>query len=576
MAEKRKKKRPGAPKDLKRSQRTKRRKRAPAGTPNAGQFMEENRFPQRPRAGSWGTSRGTRFGTGKQGANAEGKVENAAPRRTVPYAAGEDRASTLEPDSITLSSGDASTRRLMENTPELTGVSTKKLGQMKEYHKNAVESLANRRDMTDQAKASMAVRLTMEKFDIPINDPEVVPPAVRQILTGGETATLRENATDLFGEESLDQGRINQEELWRNHRGALFGREKTARGETVAQAVNKKELAKPTNEPRTVYEQLTSSHQRELRNMGFVTSTGEFTAEGDTYLRALGATNASHNELLDWMDRGQQKYKQLPQVARSPFEGTQGARAAAEQEVQERRLGKQGSEGFLDSKYDDAAGSHQGFTFAYRGMNAPSLQELRKLNPNATEKELLSFREASRESIQQYMLEANERAAYESRQARVKGKGKGANIEEGDRVVIFTTNLGAPAVNVPADSLVGQYIIQKRKKMVVDDGYTKANRSDVKGQFPAAVRDQHLLEVGTGISLGIEGRGGLFQETGWKYKNKRSKGYANRVPLGAQVLRDKSGLPIYDEKGNVVYTEGYTKKFQAGTDRAVGLRIFIG
>jgi hypothetical protein len=173
---------------------------------------------------------------------------------------------------------------------------------------------------------------------------------------------------------------------------------------------------------------------------------------------------------------------------------------------------------------------------------------------------------------------ADQKAAYETRQARIKGLGAGQNTEHGrqDRLVVFTTNLGYPTASVASESYVGQYIIQQRKKMVVKDKYTTPGRKDVRGRFPAAVQDQHLLEAGLGVSAGIEGRGGLFQETGWKVGSRRSKGYANKVPLGSQVLRDKSGLPIYDKQGNVRYTEGYTKRLSAGTDNQVGVRFFVG
>ena len=95
------------------------------------------------------------------------------------------------------------------------------------------------------------------------------------------------------------------------------------------------------------------------------------------------------------------------------------------------------------------------------------------------------------------------------------------------------------------------------------------------GEFPSAVRDQHLIEVSLGGLGGAQGRYGLYQNTGWKKGSKRSKGYGKQVPVGSQVLRDSNGAAVYDKDGNVRYTEGYSRPFTVSTN-TLGLRIFVG
>jgi hypothetical protein len=324
---------------------------------------------------------------------------------------------------------------------------------------------------------------------------------------------------------------------------------------------------------------LPAQEKRMLIGRGLLNAEGHpVSQDGVAYLNARRITNSSPQETLAWLDSGKPAMKRFAHVKEASF-GRRHQKAAISAAVQEHvertRQGPEELDGIKDKYSTSDPRSHEEFGYGLRGAAVPDLEELRKKHSNATDSELIAFRQEARETIQNHMTD--QRAAYETRQARVKGLGTGQNNEQSDeRVVVFTTNLGYPTASIAADSLVGQYVIHKRKQMVVKDKYTTPGRKDVKGKFPMAVRDQHLIEGGIGVSAGVEGRGGLFQETGWKFMSHRSKGYANKVPLGAQVLRDKTGLPIYDKHGNVRYTEGYTKRFSAGTDNQVGVRFFVG
>lgn len=549
------------PKGNSRSLKQKAASKRPRERNAKGQFVRKGQGAVRKRKQS---HRGTRFKADQTNFLQTPRRMVSGPRFNYPP---NRLADPTEYDARTKEAQDA----LLENAPSVMGIDPDVAKEYIALYREQEQRLQSRKNLTSQAKVQEAHNVAMRVLEAKGSlgdDAEkalINRTALIQLATKMETTTSAQKLDDYYGPGK----RIDKERLWEDNRGVLPFRTKIGQDETVSTALNPKVL---TNvDPIEMLNVLTPSHRAELVKQGLVDRSGKPTVQGRTYLQAIGATNASHNEVMDWLNNGQTMLRRLPHAADRPFDNDMDA---AKQGLEQAEARRSGEHGFIKDKYDTDDTKHEGFTFSYRGMGVPNLDELRKEYPNATVRELLAFQDASRQTIQQYALEANERAAYESRMARVKGKGSGTNIEQGDRVVIFTTNLGAPAVNVPADSFVGQYIIQKRKRMVVED--KQATRREVKGQFPAAVRDQHLLEVGTGLSLGIQGRAGVYQETGWKYKNKRSKGYKNRVPLGAQVLRDRSGLPIYDEKGNVVYTEGYTKPFQAGTDKAVGLRIFVG
>lgn len=197
----------------------------------------------------------------------------------------------------------------------------------------------------------------------------------------------------------------------------------------------------------------------------------------------------------------------------------------------------------------------------------------KRFGDEKSDADLVKYRHMQREAIFNDVLERNQRWAHEERSARMRGK-TGSEAGQEDRVVFFTTNLGAPAPSVPAGSAIGQYIIKKRKRAVVDDKL--APRSAVTGKFPEAVRDQHLMEVSTGIGVGVEGRAGVFHRTGWRKGSKRSPGYKKSIPVGTEILRDSLGRPVFDKDGNIKYTEGYTRPFSLGTTRDVGLKIFLG
>lgn len=353
-------------------------------------------------------------------------------------------------------------------------------------------------------------------------------------------------------------GRVWKDDEWQDQRGLVYGMPKPKEDEPLIMARGKK---RPPTEQ--IMDRLPDEYKLFAAQQGF---QGKDRAD----FAALAYDNFSVSEIMMWMQEGKPEQLATHKAAQSTLRDKKMDMMAAQDQYSR----KYGDKGSVRDKYDAGQGSHASFAYSMQAAGVDSMENLRKRFPNASEYDLISYQEAQRTRAEDYMLEANERWAHETRQARVAGKGGKANIEQNDRVVVFTTNAGAPTVAVPANSLVGQYVIKKRKRMVVDDKL--ASRTQVKGEFPRAVRDQHLIEVSTGVSLGIQGRVGLFHNTGWKVKNKRSKGYGKKAPLGAQVLRDSTGQPIYDKDGNVRYTEGYTRPFAAGTDRDVGLRIFIG
>lgn len=209
-------------------------------------------------------------------------------------------------------------------------------------------------------------------------------------------------------------------------------------------------------------------------------------------------------------------------------------------------------------------------TFGIDVPKVSSLTDLEKRWPGLSERDYVKLQQAERETIFDQFMK-NRAWAHETRLAKMQGVGR---MEGPDRVSVFTTSLGAPNVSVPSDSLVGQYVIKRRRRVAIESGLARA--SQMRGPFPEAVRDLHMIEVGTGTKLGAEGTAGLFHTTGWRVKSRKSKNYGKPVPVGASILRDNTGQPIYDAEGNIRYTEGATRPFSLGTNKDIGLRVFIG
>lgn len=225
------------------------------------------------------------------------------------------------------------------------------------------------------------------------------------------------------------------------------------------------------------------------------------------------------------------------------------------------------------SKYEalSPAPGNAAFSFGVSGASIDKLDKLRKKFPDRPDRDLIQMQQYQRMNIADEILK-NQRWTHETQRASILGQ---AGKEKGpDRVVVFTTSLGHPAVSIPSDSLIGQYVIRRRKKIAQKEGL--ATPKMLKGQFPEAVRDLHVMELGTGISMGVEGSWGAFNRTGWRVNNKKSTGYGKSIPVGSQILYDRSGRAIYDTEGNVRFSDGATRRFKVGTDKDLGLRIFVG
>ena len=201
------------------------------------------------------------------------------------------------------------------------------------------------------------------------------------------------------------------------------------------------------------------------------------------------------------------------------------------------------------------------------------MSELKQQFPDMPEAELFAMRQSQIQSTDEFM--GNQRMAHEAAQARMLGRAYNETAAgPKDRVMFFTTSTGWPGVSVAANSLVGQYIIKKRKKMLVDN--RMATRAQLKGEFPYAVRDQHIVELASGLSMGAQGRYGAFKQMGYRVGDKKSKGYGKMLPVGSQILRDSSGQPLYDRDGNLRYTEGYTRPFDIRSSNELGLHVYLG
>lgn len=223
------------------------------------------------------------------------------------------------------------------------------------------------------------------------------------------------------------------------------------------------------------------------------------------------------------------------------------------------------------SKYESVAPGEREFQVGIDARAVDSISDLKKKFPDASEREVFKIQQFQRQYLADELMK-NQKWTHETRQANISGMD--TEKKKDDRVVFFTTNFGSPAPSVPADSLVGQYIIRKRKKFLQKEGLYNAKQ--LQGKFPDAVRDQHIIEMSTGISFGAEGRWGAFSKTGWRRGSKKSPNYGKPVPLGQQVLYDSQGRPMYDKEGNIRFSEGATRPFRFETMRDAGLRIFIG
>lgn len=266
-------------------------------------------------------------------------------------------------------------------------------------------------------------------------------------------------------------------------------------------------------------------------------------------------------------------------LASIPKVGGQGRKPATEYSrasVQNLETGRRAPrEAGRKSKYQSMTPRQSEFSF---GVEAPSLDSISTLKKRfedegyqLTDNELVQIRQRQRESIYDD-FQKNQQWAHETRQSNILGK-RASHKEGPDEVTIFTTNLGHPNVTVPTDSLVGQYVIRKRKGIAARQG---VQRSQLKGRFPEAVRDRHAVEALTGRSFGAEGRVGAFKRGGWRAGTKSSRGFGQFQPVGSQVVYDSAGRPMYDEQGNLRFTHGSTRPFHVGSRSEVGLGVYVG
>lgn len=222
-------------------------------------------------------------------------------------------------------------------------------------------------------------------------------------------------------------------------------------------------------------------------------------------------------------------------------------------------------------KFVSSAPSESEFSVGVSVPRVDTVAELANKFPGKSERELVEVQQNQRQYLAQEFAK-NQRWAHETRAANMLGKN--AMPSEGpDNVTIFTSSLGHPNVTVPTDSLVGQYIIRRRKTALSNMGYP---RSQLRGRFPEAVRDKHVAEMLTGRYFGAEGRAGVFKRSGWRAGSKTSKGFGHPVPVGSQIIYDSAGRPMYDSQGNIRFSEGFTRPFSVGSERELGLGIYIG
>lgn len=229
------------------------------------------------------------------------------------------------------------------------------------------------------------------------------------------------------------------------------------------------------------------------------------------------------------------------------------------------------------TKYESATPRGSEYNLGVSQRRWEKASELGNRMPDLSDRELIMVQEAQKRDLYKDSLK-NAKWTHETRRANLLGEndertGRGRRTEaKSDRVVFFTTNIGAPNPSVPADSLIGQYIIRKRKKMMLKAGVPK---SRLRGEFPAAVRDMHVVELATGVNYGFEGMHGAFRRAGIRVGSKTSGSLEKPVPVGSQIMYNSQGEPLYDAQGNIRYTEGATRRFRWHSPD-LGLRIFVG
>lgn len=264
---------------------------------------------------------------------------------------------------------------------------------------------------------------------------------------------------------------------------------------------------------------------------------------------------ASHEQALEGI-RGERR-------GRKPASAT--GRATRPEFAQERKEARG-----RKSRYESVAPTQREFQVGVSGAHAESMGQIKRRFPTATERDMIRIQQYQRMNVQDE-IQKNQKWTHETKRASLLGD---ASREKGpERVVFLTTNIGYPAPSVPSDSLIGQYVIKRRKNFMRELGTPDR---DLKGKFPEAVRDQHVLEMATGLSFGAEGRWGAFQKSGWRRGAKRSPNYGKPTPIGSQVLYDSQGRPMYDSEGNIRFTEGSTRPFKFESMKDAGVRVFIG
>lgn len=296
-------------------------------------------------------------------------------------------------------------------------------------------------------------------------------------------------------------------------------------------------------------------------------------ADGQVENKTKGRISPGQRQRLTRYTNALQEGRTHPEAlaaASSDNRGKNSAQGAARRQRTGLEPGVNRTQG-RKSKYESVApdGKKLKVGISSRGVDAAT--ELANKYPNASKKELVRIQQFQREHLGAE-LQKNQQWAHETRRANLLGNK--STESSGDKIVFFTTNLGGPSPSVPVDSLVGQYIVRKRKQALRESN--AANKSELRGAFPAAVRDQHVFEYSTGLSFGAEGTWGAFQKSGYRHGSKTSRNFGKPVPVGSQVLYDSVGRPIYDQQGNIRYSEGATRPFKFEQMKDVGLRVFIG
>lgn len=398
----------------------------------------------------------------------------------------------------------------------------------------------------------------------------------------------RATGMDPKPEQVLHDVRVTRMDATRRVAGTPVGtvESDTHRAERILAGVNPK---KPT--PREMYERLDESEKKELGDAE--SPLRKALSQGLTRGETRSRRYTSHGERDRQTAYFEARMAGMPreQAIQHVLSRRQGPQKAPERRdfESEFRAGRTTVAGGVSksdvSRYTRERGMRTGrrtkvvapprageFSFGVKVPGVSRLSDIEKRWPGLSEADYVKLQQAERENIFDE-IQKNQAWAHETRLANLQ-KGMVTRAQGPDRVTFFTTSLGQPNVSVPSDSLIGQYIIKRRKRMLQDEKL--ATGAQLRGGFPEAVRDMHVIEVGTGAKLGAEGQYGLYHQTGWRAGRSRSANYGKPVPVGSTILRDSSGQPIYDQSGNIVYTEGFTRPFKAGTPKEVGLRIFIG